>query len=216
VTFASLLATLSALHLVAVISPGPNFVIVSSNAIERSRSTGMWTAIGVGAAAVVYMTAGFVGLAAVIARSTLAFNLVRFVGAAYFAYMGVSAVVSALRAGSKLHAAQSAGNRTDGVSPRRAGVVMGLLTSLSNPKAVLYYLALFTTFVPPSLPIRQICLIGAVLLSISLTWYGFVAFVFSTRKLREVYRRWSRPITGLFGLLWMGLAVRLILSAPVR
>lgn len=204
----------AAVHVAAVIAPGPNFLVVSRNALTYSRRSGLYTARGVALGAFLYISSGFLGLAVIISQSALAFNLIKVLGTIYFFTMGLRGLVGLRRRRVEAPAperAPSAGaaaaHPTD--MTRRGAFLSGFLTALSNPKAALYFLALFTTFIPPAMPPATRVLTGAVMLSITFTWYSFVAWTFSTGRIQRLYVRCAHTINGAFGLLWVGLGIRL-------
>jgi hypothetical protein len=84
----TILLALASIHVAAVMTPGANFLVVTQNALAYSRRRGLLTVVGVASGSTVYVTAGIIGFAALISHSTLVYNVIRFVGAAYFLWMG--------------------------------------------------------------------------------------------------------------------------------
>ena len=84
-----IILSILAVHLGAVASPGPNFLIVSHNALAGSREAGLATARGITTVAVLYIGGGMLGFAAIVARSPLVFTVVKLLGAAYLIGMGL-------------------------------------------------------------------------------------------------------------------------------
>lgn len=88
----------------------------------------------------------------------------------------------------------------------------GLFTHLSNPAPMLYYVSLFTGFVPVSAPLLEKILIAVALLGTTSLWYLLVAFMFSRARIRQLYFRLMPYMNSLFGVLWVGLAGKLIFA----
>lgn len=195
-------------HLVAVISPGANFLVVSRNALSYSRQSGLFTARGVALGSLVYITIGLLGFATLISHSPLVFNLIKLVGVIYFVRAGIKALASLRNIQSITQGTSAEVN----LSPR-AAFTNGLVTALSNPTSALYFLALFTTFVRASAPVGEKVFTAFILVSISFTWYTFIALTFSQERVRKIYRRFERWLNGLIGLLWLGLAVKLLTAS---
>lgn len=108
---------------------------------------------------------------------------------------------------SKAGTANTSNSSKDTVGAYRQGV----LTSLSNPKAAIFFGSLFIAALPADLAVGQkIILVGAVL-SVSMAWYGFVALVMSTAPVRAVYDRATHIIDRIAGTLLVALGLRLVL-----
>ena len=119
---------------------GPNAL----NCIALSAQTGfrrsLWAIVGILIASAGHMTATLLGVTALLAANALLFQAVKFAGAAYLIWMGLSL----WRRGGRLDVDMRVGAETPGAIVRRA-----VLISLSNPKAVFAYLAVFAQFVEP-------------------------------------------------------------------
>lgn len=200
----SMILSLAAVHLAAVITPGANFLLVSTHALNYTRRVGVFTAWGVTTSTLCFVTVGFLGFAVIIARSALAFNVMKVVGAAYFVYMGVGLLRSALRT-----TRPTASAVTQAITERRA-YSAGVATGLANPASALYFLSLFTTFIAPETPLNLKLLMALMLIAMSATWYMLVVLFFSHTQVQRVYGRLRPIINAVFGVLWLGLAVRLL------
>lgn len=200
----STLLAIALVHVVAVVSPGANFLIVTRNALSFSRRSGLLTARGVAFGSFIYIVVGFLGFATIISRSPLIFNAIRLIGAAYFLYLGAKTLLS-LRNRSTL-----AEKMEDAALPERRAFFGGMATALSNPTSVLYFLSLFTTFVPAEATAVEKVVTALILISISLTWYTLVALTFSYPRVRHLYSRFERWLNGLIGILWLALALKLL------
>lgn len=78
----------------AVISPGPDFVVAVRHGIIYSRRTGLFTALGFGLGALIHVTYCMIGIAAIIASSITAFNIIKIAGAAFLIFIGIKALRS--------------------------------------------------------------------------------------------------------------------------
>lgn len=123
-------------------TPGPSHLLMLSNAAANGVSRAMFTAWGDLTANVLQMLAAGLGLVAVIAASATALSVIKWLGVAYLVYLGVRMI---RRAGHRL-ALGDAPRAT-----RRALWLQGFLTSASNPKAVVFFAALFPQFIDPAL-----------------------------------------------------------------
>ncbi len=209
--------SLAIIHVTAVITPGANFLAVTQTALTRSRRAGLWVARGIITGSIIHVTAGMIGFAAVISRIPLLFATIRLLGGLYFAYTGFKMLRAAYRQYRIWHITklaetdQPSAPMLDDISSSDA-YRRGLFTHLSNPASMLYYVSLFTGFVPLDASILEKILIALALLGTTTTWYLLVAVLFSQTSIRRFYFRLMPYMNALFGLLWMALAAKLLFA----
>lgn len=202
----ALLLTLASIHLAVVMSPGANFMAVTQNALAYSRRTGLLTVGGVATGSGLYIAAGVIGFAAIISQSPFLFNLIRLIGAIYFLHLSYKLVTRKPRLTGDTTTAAAA-DLSRGQAYRT-----GLLSSIANPSAALYFLSLFTSFIPVASPLAEKVFAGVLLLSITMLWYALIALTFSSARVRAIYRRAEVWMNRVFGLIWLLLAVKLVVG----
>jgi len=135
-----------------VLMPGPDFVVVTRNVLASGRRRGAWAGVGVATSNAVQGSVAALGLGAVIVASQPVFEAIKWVGAAYLVILGVQALRSAMRG--EYAQADAA------VEPARgaawAGWRQGFLSNITNPKVLVFYLAVLPQFLPAGAPIWQI------------------------------------------------------------
>src|SRR5688572_14662087 len=117
-------------HFLAVASPGPDFAIVLKQSLSHGRRTAIWTSIGVGTAILVHVTYSLFGLGLLIRGSELWFNVVKYVGAAYIAWIGVQSLRAKPRLGEGASPAEIVA--TTKVPNERGAFAIGFLTNALN------------------------------------------------------------------------------------
>jgi RhtB (resistance to homoserine/threonine) family protein len=203
------LITIIGIHLAAVISPGPNFFISAKHGLSYSRPAGLSTTAGVATGTLIHITLGFLGLSALIAQSIWLYTLLKYAGAIYLIYLGVKALRAKRERSdwSGLQAEQSLA-----MSPERAYGI-GLATCLTNPKAALYFFALFTTVISANTPLTIKVTLVVLLPLISWLWYSLVALSFSLQPFKQWYNSIYGWVEIVFGLLLIGLGAKIALSS---
>ena len=131
---------------VLVLVPGPDFAVVTKNVLAGGRRRGCWTAVGVGTSNLIQGSAAAGGLGALIVRAQPVFEAVKWAGVAYLAYLGVQAVRSAVRGDG---APVPGGLGVDGAEVRLSGWRQGFLSNITNPKVLVFYLAVLPQFLGP-------------------------------------------------------------------
>ena len=192
------------LMLFAAMAPGPDFVLAIRNSLTYSRRTGIFTALGFGLGVCVHVTYCILGIAAIISRSILVFNVLKFAGAAYLIYIG-------------WHALRSKGFEDNDEKPTHAktdlsifkAIRMGFLTNLLNPKATMFFLALFTQVINPHTPLAIQMIYGATTFLVTVTWFSFVALVMTHKPIKTRFLKFSKWIDRVCGGVMIAFGCRL-------
>lgn len=187
-------------------SPGPDVMFVIANGMRHKARGAIASAFGIGAGSFLHAVLAAAGVSAVIAASPVAFDIMKFAGALYLAWLGIQAIRSFLKHSGPV---DRAGAAVD-VSVRQV-FLRGFLTNILNPKVIVFYLALLPQFVNVSLGHvgLQVFLLGCIHNAIGLGFLivvGLAAGKASGWLMRTSAGRWLDGIAGLF---FLGLAARL-------
>lgn len=199
--------TVALIHLLAVASPGPDFAVVVRESVMHGRRTGTWTALGVGSAIFVHVGYSLLGIGLIVSQSIVAFNLLKWLAAAYLLYIGVKA----LRA---RPAAAGATVVAHGELPRsaRQAYVAGFMTNGLNPKATLFFLSLFTVVISPHTPLWVQAGYGLYLALATAAWFCLVARMFSQARVRAGFARMGHWFDRAMGAVLVALGVKIALT----
>jgi|YNPMSStandDraft_1061717.scaffolds.fasta_scaffold30199_2 threonine/homoserine/homoserine lactone efflux protein len=193
---------------VLILTPGPDMLFALGQTLAGGPRRGWAATGGIMLGAALHVAAAAAGVSAAIAASPTLFEALRLAGAGYLLWIGAQAIRGSLRGGGVMIRPAEA----------RAGLGaafrQGLLTNLTNPKVGLFFLAFLPQFVDPArAPVwLQMLLLGPLLPILALpAYWGIIA---GAARLAEVLRRGhaGRWLEGLAGLLFLGLALRLLLD----
>src|SRR5215510_517324 len=134
----SMLSIFIAVALVLVFMPGPNTLYIIACSVQQGRMVGIVSSLGVQAGSLFHIVAAALGVSALLLSSALAFNTVKYVGAAYLIYLGVKTLLT--------RKMLTETKPVEGKSLSRA-FYQGVLVSLLNPKAALFFFAFLPQFV---------------------------------------------------------------------
>lgn len=194
---------------VSAIIPGADFAMVLRQSIAHGRRSALLTSAGIASAILVHGAYTIFGLGLIISQSLLAFTIIKIAGAAYLVWLGISA----LRADPPRQPDVTDALPRDEMRPATA-FVLGFLTNLLNPKAVLFFVALFTTLVSATTPVA-IQAGYVVSMSIELfVWFALVSTFFALPKVRAGFFRLGRWFNRITGLTFIALAVRVAVARP--
>ena len=196
-----LIAAVGLIHLVALVSPGPDFVVACRNSLLYSRTIGIYTAVGFGLGICVHISYAVFGLSWLIANNELIFTVVQYLGAFYLILIGIQS----------LRSFQSQiGQETISVSSRISpfgAVRIGFITNVLNPKATLFFLSLFSTMLNPTIGELTLVVIAVLLVVTTILWFSLVALLISHPRFTTALKRYEKIMHQFFGVLLVGIGV---------
>ncbi|SFR04109.1 LysE family translocator [Poseidonocella sedimentorum] len=197
-------ATVALIHLLAAISPGPSFVVSVRTAIAEGFPTATALALGFGIGAAVWAAAALAGLALLFELVPALYLSLKLVGAAFLLYIAVSMWRHAPK---PLPAA-------DARPPRGtlAAMRLGILTFITNPKAAIFFGAIFVGLVPAGTSLPWLAALVAIVFFNETLWYIVVARVFSLPRARAAYGRAKSWIDRSLGTLLAAFGLKVALT----
>ena len=193
-------------HLLAVASPGPDFAIVLRQSLARGRRPAIWTSIGVGVAILLHVGYSLLGLGLLIRESALWFNIVKFAGAGYIAWLGVQSLRAVPHRGDPIAAPVRSGSE-------HGAFVTGFLTNALNPKCTLFFISLFVLIVNPATPKIVQAGYGLWMALATMAWFSLVSVLFTRADVRGRFLRHGHWIDRALGVVFLGFAAGLIFAA---
>lgn len=194
-------------HLLAVMSPGPDFVLISRNSLVYSRNVGIYSAVGLGLGILVHVTYSLIGIGFIISQSIILFSVLKFIGAGYLLYIGWQC----LRA--KPYQGDIAQKEERQDLTVLQSIRMGFLTNVLNPKATLFFFALFTQVISPETPKLIQVLYGAEMSLMTFVWFAFVAVVLSYGGIKTRFTSVQHYVERTFGVILIALGLKIALSS---
>ena len=136
------------------LTPGPDVMFIVANAVRAGARAGVAAALGIAAGCLVHVLAAALGVSALLAASSTAFALLKWLGAVYMVWVGVQMLRSVLRSNASINIAvhddeSSAGGRFDNKAALATVFRRGFLTNVLNPKVALFFLAFVPQFIAP-------------------------------------------------------------------
>lgn len=200
------------LFLGAMMAPGPDFFIVVRNALGYSARAGIMTAVGIALALIIHVTYCIAGIGLLISNSIIAFTIIKYAGAAYLFYLGVQSMRSSGADAEKFSEQSLTKDIRKTEKSDRSAFLNGFVTNLLNPKATLFFVALFSQSLDPETPLSHMMLLGFMCIITSALWFSGVAIFMATPAIRKAYGKASKWIDRVFGALFVALAAKLALA----
>jgi threonine efflux protein len=196
-------AVITVVHLLAAASPGPDFAFVTRQSLVYGRKAGLLASVGIALGLAIHIVYSAAGLAAVIAHSAKWMTVLKLVGGCYLLYLGVRGLLSKPAPVTKTEV------RTVSGQPWRL-IAGGFLCNAFNPKAPIYFLALFTVVLSPDLPTSWLVIYGAWLMILQYLWFSLVATAFAHHVVRDRLLSLRHWIDRTFGLAMVLLGLRVL------
>ncbi|EMD9272793.1 LysE family transporter [Cronobacter malonaticus] len=196
-------ATIAAL---GMLSPGPDFFLVIKNAARYPRSAAMMTAAGVIAGVVTHMTYCVAGIAVVITTTPWLFGALKYAGAAYLVWLGVNALLARGTTSLALD-----GMAQESTSLKKA-FIQGYLCNLLNPKATLFFLAMFTQVLNVNSGLMEKLWYAGIIVALTLVWWPLLVLLIQSQPVRRGLTKAQKVIDKLLGGMLLALGIKVALS----
>ena len=219
----SLWLTLLAACVVISFTPGAGAINTMGNALNNGFRRAIWGILGQQAALIVHIAIVALGVGVLVASSPVLFNVIRYAGAAYLAYLGIRLILRRPAPEAEGIEAWAEGEDADGSDPESAPVPRetaesrwsmfrrGLWVNLLNPKAIVFFLAFLPQFIRPADPLLPQYLtvaVTAVAVDIAVMWGFFAVAAHGFRRFTRTPRG-QRTIDVVFCALFLAVAVLL-------
>ncbi|MGH9941620.1 MAG: LysE family translocator [Pyrinomonadaceae bacterium] len=147
---------------ILVFTPGPNTLYIIARSVQQGRTAGIVSSLGVEVGTLIHVAAAALGISALLVSSALAFNLVKYAGAAYLIYLGIKTLLTREKA--------AASEAIEAKSLRRT-FSQAVLVNVLNPKSALFFFAFLPQFIDAErgAAVTQILLFGAIVVALGFT-----------------------------------------------
>jgi threonine/homoserine/homoserine lactone efflux protein len=193
-------AAFAGASLALLVVPGPSVLYIVTRSMDQGRAAGLISVLGIHTGTIVHVVAAALGLSAILASSAVSFQVVKYAGAAYLIWLGVTALRERHREGSEGRDRERSLGRI---------YAQGVVVNVLNPKTALFFLAFLPQFVDVGKPVpAQVLVLGVVFILLGFVSDGSYAIA-SARVARTIAARRRPGAAGrwLPGLTLIGLGV---------
>ena len=198
------LFAVAAITILAVVSPGADFAMVTRNSLLHGRSAGLLASLGIAMGVQLHVLYTMLGVGLVIRNSPELFSAIKLAGALYLIYVGYKTLTSRVSA----NARSGAANRLGTLSALRTG----FLTNALNPKTTLFVVSVYTQVVHPDTPLSTQIGYGLFMSLAHWAWFSLVTLFFSEERLRTSMLKRQVLLNHSIGVVLIGLGVWLALA----
>jgi RhtB (resistance to homoserine/threonine) family protein len=196
----------ASISLLGMLSPGPDFFLVIKNAARYPKVAALMTSLGVICGVITHMSYCVAGLAVVITTTPWLFDMLKYVGAAYLIWVGIQALFS--RSNSKMN--------MDGLEPQQIKLhkafIQGYLCNFLNPKATLFFLAMFTQVLQVNSSVGEKLWYASIIIGLSAIWWPLLSLLIQSAPVRRGLAKAQKIVDKLLGGVLIGLGIKVALS----
>jgi threonine/homoserine/homoserine lactone efflux protein len=201
----AIITTVVVAHFLALVSPGPDFLLIVKSAVRNTKGQALGVAVGIALANGIYITLCIVGVGSLLATSLVVMTVLKILGGLFLLYVAYHA----LRSKKADYAFVSAETTDPTVGQKSFGreFATGFLSGISNPKNIIFYLSLFSVVLTNDVGLGFKVGLGVWMTTVVFLWDGFIIFVLSQKRVKRVFGRVAfyvdkvaGTILGLIGL----------------
>ncbi|MFJ4393840.1 LysE family translocator [Pseudomonas sp. NPDC089396] len=189
--------------ILAVISPGADFAMVTRSSYAQGRKAGLAAAVGIALGVQVHVLYTVLGIALIISQSPALFLGMKVLGAGYLIYLGYQSLTNSARINLE---GQPSG------SSLLAVLRTGFLTNALNPKTMLFVISAYTQVVQPGSPLALDFAYGAFMSFAHWAWFSLVAVFFSSAGLRKAMIERQQVVDRVIGVALIGLGLAVVVA----
>lgn len=196
---------------ILTLTPGLDTAVVIRNTSRSGMKDGCVTSFGICLGLFVHATFSAIGISAILLQSAEAFQIMKWVGAAYLIYLGINGLRSTLKGGSSLKLSDTSHDKFQ----LKRSLREGFLSNVLNPKTAVFYLAFLPQFIDPEYsPFIQSLLMATIHFFIAMAWQCGLAGAINFAKRLVQNGSIMTWMEGLTGVVLIGLGIKLLLEEP--
>lgn len=170
--------TVALLHFFAVSSPGPDFILVTRQAIKLGRKAAIYTSLGIGIGILIHSLAAITGLTLIISSNPYLFLCMKLAASLYLFYLGLMSIIQTSETGNEIESRDSS---------ELNSFLIGFITNVLNPKAIIFFVTLFSIVLNNSTSAALLTIYGLYMSAATFLWFLLISYVFTNKNLIEKY-----------------------------
>lgn len=209
----AVLMNIAIMHFVAVASPGPDFAVVLKQAMQKGLKAAIWTSIGIGAGILLHVAYSILGISILIKTTPWLYKGMLYLAAAYLIWIAINALKSQAKNATDSNIVNMEGNLSTKIPQKYyKAFAIGFLTNALNPKATLFFLALFTTAIPASSNLYTKAAYGLYLSIATAIWFCALSLLTQYPPISKGYQSHGYYFDRLMGVVLIFMAICLVLK----
>ncbi len=195
--------TVAILHLFAVVSPGPDFALITRQSLRFNRRVAIWTSLGIGVGILFHCLLAITGLVILITSNELFSTILKIIGSAYLLYLGITSVIGNQKKSELEEKDKENLNKFN-------GFLVGLITNITNVKAILFFVTVFSVVIDAGNSLSLI-FYGVYMALATFLWFAFISYVFTSNKFKNKFSSFLTIFEKGIGMILILLSLQIII-----
>ena len=195
--------TVVIMHMFAVMSPGPDFALITRQSIRYGRQIAIWTSAGIGTGILFHSSLAISGILILIASNDFFVSLLKIICSSYLLYLGFVSLIKS---------SDFNENSFDTSKWTSAGsFITGLITNITNVKALLFFITLFSVILNTQ-DTWNLAIFGLYMAVATFVWFSLVSYIFTSDILKKNFLSFFKIFEKFLGLALVIIAIRILVS----
>ena len=196
-------ATVIIIHLLGVMSPGPDFLLVLKQSLSEGRKSALYTSIGIGLGILVHVILCVFGLGILISNTERIYGFLLALGSIFIIYLGIQSLLD-----DKISLINVKKNKES--FQQSNSLIKGFLTNILNPKATLFFLSVYSLVIDETTVYIQL-LYGLWMSFATICWFSFLSFLLTANILSSRLEKFNNLIKKIMGIVFILVGVRILI-----
>lgn len=220
------LLTLGIIHILAVAMPGPDFAMVIRNSLRYNRRIAIYSILGLCSGILFHLTYCLFGFALVIKNSIILLNIIKGLGSLYLLYLGIDGLVAFSKIiKQKNHVSKNSIPENKNIKKLSENDIaqlqnisalaawrMGLITNLTNPKVIIYFISLYSQFMQTNISMIKQGIYVLEIIILTFCWFTLVATIMTRDTIKKGFLKMEPVIELLLGLIFSGFGLFMLVE----
>lgn len=189
--------TVAIAHFLALLSPGPDFVLIVKSAIRNGNKKSIAIAVGISVANALYISLCLIGVGSILAKSATVLVTLKIMGGLFLIYLGIQALLAKKDSYKKIALAETNNRQLE--STWISEFITGFMSGVLNPKNLLFYLSLFTVVLTKEISLSFKITLGIWMTMVVLFWDIAIIYLLSTSRVQRKFTKIAYYLDKLTG-----------------
>ncbi|KUJ00032.1 LysE family translocator [Vibrio sp. MEBiC08052] len=208
--FTTALLSILTIHLMASISPGPDFVVVSQQTLRQGRKAGIVCGMGVCVGLLVHISYSVAGLTTALGHSDYITQGIGIFGGSYLVFLAYKSIKGSFAKPTQEPIQAEVPIPAEKKTENKSAFWSGLIVNIFNPKAAIYFISLFSIIISPALETEKLLLVIISIIAVQMAWYLTFIFIVTIPSVRVKFDRKVYLIDRFLGMLMAAMGIYMI------
>jgi len=197
-SLSEIFVTVAIAHFLALLSPGPDFVLIVKSAVKNNSKKSIGIAVGISSANALYITLCLIGVGSILAKSATVLIVLKVMGGLFLMYLSLQALRAKKDSYKELALAET-NNKQPDTTTWFSEFITGFMSGVLNPKNLLFYLSLFTVVLTKEVSLSFKVILGIWMTMVVFFWDVAIIYLLSTNKVQSKFSKISYYIDKMTG-----------------